>query len=93
MLHAAYRGDIQFAGSRLFETVTDQHGSRGTGGAVGIVAPVKIDEWIPCILESDESWKKRRKNWASLIQKIYENATSQQISGLLPLAFTPDHTT
>jgi hypothetical protein len=30
------------------------------------------DEWIPCILESDESSKERRKNWARLIQKIYE---------------------
>jgi hypothetical protein len=32
------------------------------------------DEWIPCILESDESSKERRKNWARLIQKIYEVA-------------------
>jgi hypothetical protein len=30
------------------------------------------DEWIPCILESDESSKERRKNWARLIQKIFE---------------------
>jgi len=30
------------------------------------------DGWIPCILESDESSKERRKNWARLIQKIYE---------------------
>ncbi len=30
------------------------------------------NEWIPCILESDESSKERRKNWARLIQKIYE---------------------
>jgi len=30
------------------------------------------DERIPCILESDESSKARRKNWARLIQKIYE---------------------
>ena len=29
-------------------------------------------EWIPCILESDESSKEYRKNWARLIQKIYE---------------------
>ena len=29
-------------------------------------------EWIPCILESDESSKERRKNWARLIQNIYE---------------------
>jgi hypothetical protein len=29
-------------------------------------------EWIPCILESDESSKERRKNWARLIQKVYE---------------------
>ena len=28
------------------------------------------DERIPCILESDESTKKRRKNWARLIRKI-----------------------
>jgi hypothetical protein len=30
------------------------------------------DERIPCILESDESSKECRKNWARLIQKIYE---------------------
>jgi hypothetical protein len=30
------------------------------------------DEWIPCFLESDESSKERRKNWARLIRKIYE---------------------
>ena len=30
------------------------------------------DERIPCILESDESSKEHRKNWARLIQKIYE---------------------
>jgi len=30
------------------------------------------DERIPCILESDESSKERWKNWARLIQKIYE---------------------
>ena len=30
------------------------------------------DEWIPCILESEESSKERRTNWAKLIQKIYE---------------------
>ncbi len=30
------------------------------------------DEWIPCILEPEESSKKYRKNWARLIQKIYE---------------------
>jgi hypothetical protein len=30
------------------------------------------EEWIPCILESDESSKERRKSWARLIQKIYE---------------------
>ena len=30
------------------------------------------DELIPSILESDESSKERRKNWARLIQKIYE---------------------
>ena len=30
------------------------------------------DKWIPCILELDESSKERRKNWARLIQKIYE---------------------
>jgi hypothetical protein len=29
-------------------------------------------ERIPCILESDESSKEYRKNWARLIQKIYE---------------------
>jgi len=27
------------------------------------------DEWISCILESDESSKERRMNWARLIQK------------------------
>jgi hypothetical protein len=30
------------------------------------------DELIPSILEPDESSKERRKNWARLIQKIYE---------------------
>jgi hypothetical protein len=30
------------------------------------------DEWTPCILESDEASRERRKNWARLIQKIYE---------------------
>ena len=30
------------------------------------------DERIPCILESDKSSKECRKNWARLIQKIYE---------------------
>jgi hypothetical protein len=40
----------------------------------GILSPAKQnqDEQIPCILESDESSKERRKNWARLIQKIYE---------------------
>ena len=30
------------------------------------------DEWIPCILEPDKDSKEYRKNWARLIQKIYE---------------------
>jgi len=30
------------------------------------------DELIPSVLESDNSSKVRRKNWARLIQKIYE---------------------
>lgn len=30
------------------------------------------DERIPCILEPEESYKEYRKNWARLIQKIYE---------------------
>jgi hypothetical protein len=30
------------------------------------------DEWIPCILEPDEFSKESRRNWARLIQKIYE---------------------
>jgi len=30
------------------------------------------DEWMPCILESEASTKEYRKNWAKLIQKIYE---------------------
>jgi hypothetical protein len=30
------------------------------------------DAWIPCILEPDEGLKAYRKNWARLIQKIYE---------------------
>jgi GTPase Era involved in 16S rRNA processing len=29
-------------------------------------------EWIPCILESEGSSKENRKNWARLLQKIYE---------------------
>ncbi|MBN2034778.1 MAG: hypothetical protein JW836_16035 [Deltaproteobacteria bacterium] len=31
-----------------------------------------LDELIPTILESDESSRERRKNWARLIQNIYE---------------------
>ena len=30
------------------------------------------DEGVPCILEADKSSKEYRKNWARLIQKIYE---------------------
>jgi len=30
------------------------------------------DTWNPCILEPDEGLKAYRKNWARLIQKIYE---------------------
>jgi len=30
------------------------------------------DEWMPCILEANESSKEYRKNWARLIQKIYK---------------------
>jgi len=30
------------------------------------------DEWIPCVLEPDKDSKDYRKNWARLIQKIYE---------------------
>jgi hypothetical protein len=30
------------------------------------------DEWVPCILEAEGSSKEHRKNWAGLIQKIYE---------------------
>jgi hypothetical protein len=30
------------------------------------------DDGVPCILESDRSSKEYRKNWARLIQKIYE---------------------
>ena len=30
------------------------------------------DEWMPCILEPEGSSKEYRKNWARLIQKIYE---------------------
>ncbi len=30
------------------------------------------DEWIPCILVPDKNSKEYRKNWARLIQKIYE---------------------
>ena len=29
------------------------------------------DEWMPCIIEANESLKEYRKNWARLIQKIY----------------------
>jgi len=31
-----------------------------------------LDKLIPCILQAEESSKKHRKNWARLIQKIYE---------------------
>ena len=30
------------------------------------------DEWIPCIVEPDKDSKEYRKNWARLIQRIYE---------------------
>ena len=30
------------------------------------------DEWMPFVLESEGSTKEYRKNWAKLIQKIYE---------------------
>ena len=30
------------------------------------------DEWMPCILEANESSKEYRKNWAQLFQRIYE---------------------
>ena len=30
------------------------------------------DEGVPCILEADKSSKEYRKNWARLVQKIYE---------------------
>jgi hypothetical protein len=33
---------------------------------------INQDEWIPCILEPDQFSKESRKNWARLIQKIYE---------------------
>jgi len=29
------------------------------------------DEWMPCILEANESSKEYRKNWGRLIQKTY----------------------
>ena len=32
----------------------------------------KQDNWIPFVVESYESSKEFRKNWARLIQKIYE---------------------
>ena len=32
----------------------------------------KQDDLVPCILEPDESSKGSRKNWATLIRKIYE---------------------
>jgi hypothetical protein len=40
--------------------------SRGKRGKLN------LDEAIPCILMSEEGAKKYRKNWARLIQKIYE---------------------
>ena len=30
------------------------------------------DDGVPCILEADQKSKEYRKNWARLIQKIYE---------------------
>ena len=30
------------------------------------------EDGVPCILETDQSSKEYRKNWARLIQKIYE---------------------
>jgi hypothetical protein len=32
------------------------------------------NDWIPCILEPDETSRESRKNWARLIQKICEVA-------------------
>jgi len=45
------------------------------------------DELIPSVLESDESSKERRKNWARLIQKIYEVAhlTCPKCSGTMKI--------
>ena len=31
-----------------------------------------VEEPIPCILDTDGSSREQRKNWARLIQKIYE---------------------
>jgi hypothetical protein len=47
-------------------------GSTGVPKNRALLAVTDLDEVIPCILESEEGTKKFSKNWARLIQKIYE---------------------
>jgi hypothetical protein len=51
------------------------------------------DEWIPCILEPDEPSKECRKNWARLIQKIYEvePLTCSKCSGKMKIIGVIEH--
>ena len=51
------------------------------------------DDGVPCILEADQSSKEYRKNWARLIQKIYEidPLTCPKCGGIMRiLAFIED---
>ncbi|MBM4329733.1 MAG: hypothetical protein FJ117_00680, partial [Deltaproteobacteria bacterium] len=52
-----------------------------------------VDDGVPCILEADKSSKEYRKNWARLIQKIYEvdPLTCPKCGGIMRiLAFIED---
>ena len=53
---------------------------------------MNLDEAVPCILEPKEGTKKYRKNWASLIQKIYEvdPLTCPKCQGRMKISFIED---
>jgi len=50
------------------------------------------DDGVPCILEADKSSKDYRKNWARLIQKIYEvdPLTCPKCRGIMRISFIED---
>jgi len=49
------------------------------------------DDGVPSILEADQSSKEYRKNWARLIQKIYEvdPLTCPKCQGIMRIILTP----